>query len=160
ITKLRQQYLDLLNREADFSARYGRDHAAVVSIRNQIRDIKRSIFNELRRLAESFKSDYLIAKQRQDALEKGLAKSFAQSQETNKAQATLRELESSAQNIRTLYESFLQRYMQSLQQQTYVSTDARVVARAAPPEEKSAPKTGTILALSIVGGLGAGIGLG
>lgn len=160
ITKLRQQYLDLLNREVDFSARYGRDHAAVVNIRNQIRDIKRSILNELRRLAESFKSDYLISKQRQEALEKDLAKSVAQSQETGKAQATLRELESSAQNIRTLYESFLQRYMQSLQQQTYVSTDARVVARASPPEEKSAPKTGTVLALSIVGGMGAGIGLG
>src|SRR5258706_6614830 len=60
ITRLRQQYLELVNREADFSVRYGRDHAAVVNLRNQIRDIKNSILNEFRRLAESIKSDYLI----------------------------------------------------------------------------------------------------
>ena len=51
ITRLRQQYLELVNREADFSVRYGKDHAAVINLRNQIRDIKNSILNELKRLA-------------------------------------------------------------------------------------------------------------
>ncbi len=160
ITKLRQQYLELVNREAEFSVRYGKDHAAVINLRNQIRDIKNSILNELRRLAESFKSDYLISKQRQDSVEKDLARSVAQSQETNRAQATLRELESGAQSTRSLYDLFLQRYMESLQQQTYVTTEAHVVAPATPPEQKSSPKTVVILALSVLGGLGAGVGLG
>jgi polysaccharide biosynthesis transport protein len=159
ITRLRQQYLELVNREADFSVRYGRDHAAVVNLRNQIRDIKNSILNELRRLAESIKSDYLISKQRQDSLEKDLAKSVAQSQEANKARGALRELESGAQGTRSLYDLFLQRYMESLQQQTYVSTEARVVAPATPPEQKSSPKTLFVLALSVLGGLGSGAGL-
>ena len=35
ITNLRTQYLDLVNREADWSARYGKNHAAVVKLRNQ-----------------------------------------------------------------------------------------------------------------------------
>jgi polysaccharide biosynthesis transport protein len=160
ITRLRQQYLELVNREADFSVRYGRDHVAVVNLRNQIRDIKNSMFNELRRLSESFKSDYLISKQRQESAEKDLARSVAQSQETNKAQATLRELESGVQSTRTLYDLFLQRYMESIQQQTYVATEARVVAPAAPPDQKSSPKAVPILALSLLGGLGLGVGLG
>jgi polysaccharide biosynthesis transport protein len=160
ITKLRQQYLELVNREADFSARYGREHAAVVNLRNQIRDIRSSILNELKRLAESFRSDYLISKQRQDDVEKDLAKSVAQSQETNKAQATLRELQSNAQSTRSLYDSFLQRYMESLQQQTYVTTEARVVVPASPPEQKSSPKAALVLALSVFGGLASGVGLG
>jgi polysaccharide biosynthesis transport protein len=159
ITRLRQQYLELVNREADFSARYGRDHAAVVNLRNQIRDIKNSILNELRRLGESIKSDYLISKQRQDSLEKDLAKSVTQSQEANKARGALRELESGAQGTRSLYDLFLQRYMESLQQQTYVSTEARLVAPATPPEQKSSPKTVFVLALSVLGGLGSGAGL-
>jgi polysaccharide biosynthesis transport protein len=160
ITKLRQQYLDLVNREAEFSVRYGKDHAVVVNLRNQIRDVRNSISNELKRLAESFKSDYLISKQRQDSLEQDLAKSVNQSQETNKARATLRELESGAQSTRSLYDLFLQHYMESLQQQTYVSTEARVVASATPPEQKSSPKTVLVLALSVLGGLGSGAGLG
>ena len=160
ITNLRQQYLELVNREAEFSQRYGKDHAAVVNLRNQIRDKRNSILNELRRLAESFKSDYVIAKQRQDSVEKDLAKAVAQSQETNKTQAGLRQLESAAQTSRSLYDLFLQRYMGSLQQQTNVSTEARVVAPATPPDRKSAPKTVLVLALSVFGGLGLGAGLG
>ncbi len=160
VTKLRQQYLELVNREAEFSTRYGRDHTAVVNLRNQIRDIQNSILNELKRLAESYKSDYLISKQRQDAIEKDLAKSVAQSQEKNKAQAALRELESNAQGTRSVYEVFLQRYTESLQQQTYVTTEARILAPAGgPPLQKTPLRAVTVLALSILGGLGLGFGV-
>jgi uncharacterized protein involved in exopolysaccharide biosynthesis len=53
ITRLRQQYLELVNREAEFSVRYGKDHAAVVNLRRQISDIKSSILNEFRRIADN-----------------------------------------------------------------------------------------------------------
>src|SRR5262249_4019399 len=43
ISKLRDRYLDLVNREADWSARYGKNHTAVVNLRNQTRDMRRSI---------------------------------------------------------------------------------------------------------------------
>src|SRR5262245_11126846 len=39
IQNLRTRYLDLVNREADWSARYGKNHASVVNLRRQIRDI-------------------------------------------------------------------------------------------------------------------------
>jgi polysaccharide biosynthesis transport protein len=65
ITKLRQQYLELVNREADWSKRFGGNHLAVVNLRNQIREIRDSMFQELRRYAETYKSDHEIAKQRQ-----------------------------------------------------------------------------------------------
>ena len=53
ITRLRNQYLDLVNREADWSKRYGKNHTAVVNLRNQIRDIRRSIADELGRIEET-----------------------------------------------------------------------------------------------------------
>jgi polysaccharide biosynthesis transport protein len=159
VTKLRQQYLDLVNREAEFSTRYGRDHAAVVNLRNQIRDIQNSLLNELKRLAESYKSDYLISKQRQDAIDKDLARSVAQTGEKSKVQATLRELESNAQGTRSVYEMFLQRYTESLQQQTYVTSDAKILAPAGLALQKIVLKPVIIAALSIFGGLGLGFGL-
>jgi polysaccharide biosynthesis transport protein len=159
VTKLRQQYLDLVNREAEFSTRYGPDHAAVVSLRNQIRDIQTSILSELRRLADSYKSDYLISKQRQDAIDKDLTNSVAQSQTTSMAQAALRELESNAESTRSLYSVFLQRYMESLQQQTYVTPEARILAPAGAALQKAALRPVVILALSVLGGLGSGFGL-
>ena len=62
VSKLRSQYLEMAAREADWSARYGRDHLAVVNLRNQMREIRNSIFEELKRLGETYKSDYEIAK--------------------------------------------------------------------------------------------------
>jgi polysaccharide biosynthesis transport protein len=160
ITKYRQQYLELVNREAEWSKRYGRDHLAVVNLRNQIHEIRDSIFAELRRLGETYKSDYEIAKQRQESLEKDLAQAVSQSQEANKAQITLRELESSAQSFRTLHDNFLQRYMESIQQESFPITEARVISRATRPLAKSGPKAQLILALACFGGIGLGAAAG
>lgn len=160
VTKLRSQYLDLANREADWSARYGFNHLAAVNLRNQMREIQASILEELKRLAESYKSDYAIAKQRQDEIERALDLSVTQSQSTNQAQVVLRELESSAQTFRSLYDNFLQRYMESVQQQSFPITEARVITRASRPLGRSHPKTFVVMALSTLGGLLFGLGIG
>jgi capsular exopolysaccharide synthesis family protein len=66
----------------------------------------------------------------------------------------LRELETAAQSARTTYETFLNRYTQSvqIQQQAFPVTEARVLAEAMPPLSKSKPKTSLILLLAVVAG--------
>ena len=140
-TNLRQQYLDLARRETEYSARYGRDHLAVVNIRNRMRELRLSTFDELRRLADTYKSDYEIAKQRQEETEKQLADAVSESQATNKAQVKLSELESKAKSLRSLYDAFLQRQMGSVQQESFPITDARLLSVASTPTSKSKPKT-------------------
>ncbi|WP_298277757.1 polysaccharide biosynthesis tyrosine autokinase [uncultured Bradyrhizobium sp.] len=160
ITKLRSQYLELANREADWSSRYGYNHLAAVNLRNQMREIQSSMMDELKRLAESYKSDYAIALQRQSEIERAVNDSVSQSQSTNQAQVTLRELQSSAQTYRSLYDNFLQRYMENVQQQSFPVSEARVITRASRPLSKSHPQTLVVLAISMLGGLIAGLGLG
>lgn len=160
VTKLRSQFLELANREADWSNRYGYGHLATVNLRNQMREIQSSILEELKRLAESYKSDYAIALQRQKEIESAVNDSVSQSQSTNQAQVALRELESSAQTYRSLYDNFLQRYMESVQQQSFPITEARVITRASRPPAKSHPQTLVVLALSTLGGLMLGLGIG
>jgi exopolysaccharide transport family protein len=160
ITNLRQQYLEYSRRETELSARVGRDHLAVVNLRNRMRDLRTSILDEVRRLAESSKSDYEAASQRQENAEKQLAQAVAQFRSANSAESTLRELETNAKGYRTLYESFLQRYMGSVQQESFPITEARVISPASPPSGKSKPKTSLILALGLFGGLALGAGLG
>ena len=64
LTGLRQQYLELTRREADWSKQYGKNHSAVVSLRSRIQDIRTSTFEEIKRLSESYKTEYEIAKTR------------------------------------------------------------------------------------------------
>ena len=160
VTQLRTRYLELVNREANWSRKYGANHLAVVNLRNQIRDMRGSILDELKRLRESYLSNYEIAKQQAHDLEKRLGSAVLQSQTTNQAQVALRELESSAQSYRAMYDSFLQRYAESVQQQSFPISDARVIAEASPPLGKSGPKTWLILIMSTAGGLALGIGAG
>lgn len=156
ITKLRQQYLELKGRESDWSVRYGKEHLATVHLRNQMFQIRRAIVDELGRIAESYKSDFEIAKQRETALQAGLSNAVAESKATNQAQITLNDLESTAVSYKRLYDNFLQRYMESVQQQTFPITEARVITAATPPLKKSHPKT--LIILSICAALGVGIG--
>jgi succinoglycan biosynthesis transport protein ExoP len=160
ITTLRTRYLDLVNREADWSTRYGKNHIAVVNLRNQIRDIRRSIRDELGRIEETTKSELEIAQKRQDELEKSLAGFVSQSTETNQAQITLFSLEATAQSYRKIYDSFLQRHTEAVQQQSYPISDARVISPAAGALKSNAQPLKIWATTVLAGGLfGLGLGL-
>jgi len=160
INNLRQQYLENARREVEYSARLGKDHLAVVNLRTQMRGIRASILDEVRRLAETSRSDFEVYKQRQQEIEKQMALAVSQSRTTNSAELTMRELETGAKGYRSLHESFLQRYMGSVQQESFPISEARVISPATPPLSKSKPKTGFILAMGILGGIALGTALG
>ena len=160
INRLRTQYLDLSAREDDWSKRFGPNHLAVVNLRNQIGEIQNSIVNELRRIADSYKSDYEIAKQGETGIAQALAKAEGQSQITDQAQVELMELDSNAKSYRTLYDDFLRRYVESVQQESFPFTEARIVTSAARPLTRSSPQTSLALLIAAAGGLIMGAGIG
>lgn len=153
IMKLRGTYLDYAAKASDWSNRYGPTHLAVVNLRNQMREIRHSILDELRRTAEAYKSDLAIANAREVASQKSLNDTIALSNDTSQAQIVLRDLESNAQSARALSDNFLQLYMVSVQQQSFPITEARVITQAAElSSPKTAPKTVLVLLAGVVGG--------
>jgi succinoglycan biosynthesis transport protein ExoP len=157
INRLRNQYLDLINREADWSKRFGAGHLAVVNIRNQARDIRNSTLEELKRIHEVYKSDLAIAQRNEAELKKQFAAVIAQI--PNEAQISLRGLESAAQSYHTFGERFLLSYTDSVQQQSSPIPETHVVAYATYAY-KSFPSTGRVLTLALLGGMAFGAGLG
>jgi succinoglycan biosynthesis transport protein ExoP len=160
IIKLRTQYLDDERKVEEWAAKYGSGHLAVVNLRTQMADIRHSIFEELKRTAESYKSDYAIAKAREKSLQQSLDSMASQSHTTDEARITLRNLQSTAETSRDLYDNFLRRYMQSVQQQSSPVSDSRLITHARPPLAPSWPRPLLIMELASLGGLifGAAIG--
>lgn len=156
IVKLRQQYLDDSRREGELRSRYGADHPAVVALRGNMGELRRSIRDEVQRIAESFQTDYRNAKASEEELEGNLARLVEQTGDTNRERVQLRALETTAQTYRTLFETFLQQYATTLQQQSFPVTSARVITPAKPPLRKSHPRTSLILLGSLVAGFGLG----
>jgi succinoglycan biosynthesis transport protein ExoP len=161
IIKLRNQYLEFAAKERVFAERYGPNHLATLNLRTQMLELRHNIEDEMKKIAESYKSDYEIADTREQNLTTSLAGAVSDSQSTNQAQIQLRELDSNAQSARTVYDSFLQRYMESVQQQSFPISEARMISTAIVPLSKSSPNLVlTLAATTMAGGLlGFGIAL-
>lgn len=153
IVKLRGQYVDMASKESIWAMKYGADHLAAVNLRRQMAEIKKNIQDELKRIQESYKSDYDIAVTREESIKSSLANVVSESQLTNQAQVQLRELDSNAQSYQAMYDNFLQRYMESVQQQSFPITEARVISAATRPLFKSSPKSLIVLVTSLLAGL-------
>jgi capsular exopolysaccharide synthesis family protein len=152
ITRLRNQYLDLAAREGLWSARLGNDHMATIDVRNQMDQIHQAIVEELRRIAESNKSDYEIARAQEEALKNKLADTVSDARAINLERIGLRELESNAQAYHSIYDSFLKRYTEAIQQESFPITEARVIS-AAKSGDRTSPKTSVVLGGSMLVGL-------
>jgi len=159
IIHLRNQFLDYAARERIWTDRYGANHLATINLRTQMLQLQQNIKDEMKKIAGSYKSDYEIAVAREQSLSSSLARVVSESQSTNQAEIQLRELESTAQSYRTIYDNFLQRYMESIQQQSFPITESRLVGLATPPDHKSHPNTFLVLAISTAGSLMLSLGV-
>jgi capsular exopolysaccharide synthesis family protein len=160
VTRLRSQYLDLASKAQDWAARYGKDHLAVVNLRNQMAEINAAILDEIKQIAGTYQSDFEVAKQHADEVQKAYDAAVLQMQENDQAKVVLNDLKSKAKTYRELYENFLQRYMESVQQQSFPVTEARLISPALKPLEKSNPKTLLTLAIAACAGIILGFAIG
>jgi polysaccharide biosynthesis transport protein len=158
ITKLRQRYLEDREHAARWTEKFGPTHLAVINMQQEMKEVQKSIVDELQRIAQTYKSDYEIAKAREESLRESLGKQVRESGSSGRAQVDLKELQSASQTYHTIFENFLQKYTQAVQEQSFPISDARVITLATPPFGKSWPKTTLIALLGLLVGLGGGLG--
>ena len=157
IDNLRQKLLDKQRQYAEWSARFGTQHEAVRLLRGEINDLQAGIRSELQRVVSTATNSLQIAQANEAAAQAQVDASVSQSGRVNKDRVQLRALQSEADTYRTLYASFLQRYSQAAQDQSYPVSEIEVISAAAPPLQKSGPRRGLILGGSAVAGLGIGL---
>lgn len=159
ISSLRERSVAATNREVELTARYGPDSESVKAIKAEGAEYTRGIADELKRISETYRSDYEVAKAREEAISADVANLVKGASATRKAQITAAELETVAQTYRRLYESYLQNLADSVQRVTYSDSDARVITTATTPLSPSYPRTKLFIAVAaLVGGM-AGLGI-
>lgn len=156
ITKLRTQYADIAKNEAEMSSRYGARHPSVANVRAQLRDTQKLINDEIRRILDSTRHEYDVAKSREASLQQSFDQLQGVSTSSGQAQVRLRELQREAEANRTLYESYLARSKETTAQESLEMPDSRIVTKAGIPIRPSSPKTMLILGLAVMLGFGAG----
>ena len=161
IETLRGKYLEATKRHAEMLAKLGKDHQAVIALQAEMDEYEKLMFAELGRVAESYRSELEIAKTRENSLKSELERVVGLNATQNKDLVTLHDLEREADTYRSLHETYLKRYNEALQQQSFPIIEARVLTAASTPLVPSHPKKAIILLLfGIVGAaLGASVGL-
>jgi succinoglycan biosynthesis transport protein ExoP len=157
--KLQEQYLELSNRVAEYSERFGADHEATFKLRQRLGEIKRGLVQDMQRLSQSFLSEKAILQERVRNLEALMSKAVAKSRTAEQAQVKLRELESAALSNRTLYEGLLRRHSEAVVQEEQPITGARILSPAFAPSAKNIKKPLVVAVVMAFGSLGLGIGL-
>ncbi|MGE0237199.1 MAG: polysaccharide biosynthesis tyrosine autokinase [Parvibaculaceae bacterium] len=160
VNDLRLKYLEASRLASEISAKAGPEHSQVKRLRNSMEEYRKLIFEELGRIAKSYNSEYQVAKSREESLRAIVGDATGVSAEANETLVQLRELEREAESYKDLYQKFLQRYQESLQQESFPVTEARIITEAAVPRETSGPKKSLVLALCTMLGLALGTGLG
>lgn len=159
IVGLRRQYLEARRRESEWSSRYGAGHAAAANARTEMAELQQSIRNELRRISETYRSELEVAKAKEAELSRQLGVLAGAAAEANTDRIMLRALQSAADSYKSIYENFLQRYTQAVQDQSFPIAEARVMSRAVPPHRKIWPKAPVVLIGGLLGGVLLGLGL-
>jgi polysaccharide biosynthesis transport protein len=161
VGQLRGKYLELSKRESEISATLGREHLQAVNLRREMAEYERLMFEELGRLSESARSELDIAKEREQSLLKNLEKLVTLNAGENATLVQLHEMEREAEAYQRLHQSYLQRYQEALQQQSFPIIEARIITNAMPSARPSSPKKAlTLLMFALLGALaGSGIGI-
>lgn len=160
VNEMRKKYLASSKLESEISARLGAQHIQAIRLRKEMEEYRRLMFEELGRIAESYKSDLAIAKARETSLLNSVAQATGVSAVANETQVQLRELEREAETYKNLYQTFLQRYQEAVQQQSFPVTDARIISGASPPGSPSQPRKMLLLAAFCLVGAAFGAGIG
>ncbi|MCZ7450144.1 polysaccharide biosynthesis tyrosine autokinase [Agrobacterium rhizogenes] len=156
---LRKKYLESSKIEAEITRRLGSNHIQAVRLRNEMQEYRRLMFQEISRIAQSYKSDLEVSEAKEKSLAESVAKATDISNSASETQVQMRELQREAETYKNMYQTFLQRYQEAMQQQSFPVTEARVISKAMPPYMPSKPNKPIILVLFMIMGAAAGGGI-
>lgn len=159
IQRYRQQEAALLSKEAALAATVGDGHERLRELRGRIAHVRANIAAEAERIVESLKSEFDIARAREERLSADVRALEALSLEQNRAEVRLHQLEREAGASRIIFENFLGRLKQTSGQEELQRADAVVLSTAEPPVAPDGSARNRILASGGLLGFAAGLGL-
>ncbi len=157
IQRLREQEAEVARRAAELSTRYGERHPRMIDVRAEMRDLGAKIATEVGKVVQGLGNKLAVARARESSLKGSVDRLKGEVAVLNRAEIRLRALEREASANRVLFETFLARSKETLEQDEIQRPEARIISAADIPDEASFPRKGIIVALAAVGSAFLGI---
>jgi polysaccharide biosynthesis transport protein len=159
IRLLRDGLTKALRRQAELQTRYGPRHPAIEQVAADVAKAQNTLTAEVNKIIKNLHSEYIVARERQQQLEKHLGTLKATITSHKSVEANFRELQREVTATRKLYESLLSRTKQVSETTSLQFADSRLVQRASVPQSPSSPKRAKLVLLAFAGSLALGAAL-
>jgi uncharacterized protein involved in exopolysaccharide biosynthesis len=154
IKELRLRYTAARQVEMSLASQLLPGHPNMQRARAKVATVRREISSELRRIAGAARIDYDHANANEELLARKVDILKNNTVLTNEAQVKMRELMRDAEASRIVYNSFLVRARELVEQQGVDSSNARILSPAISPINPASPSLLLMIALSLAVGLG------
>ncbi|TCL74550.1 polysaccharide biosynthesis tyrosine autokinase [Rhizobium sp. BK251] len=126
-------------------------------LKSQLASLKTQINAEIEQIIDSLRNEIVSMKRQEAGIETNLRKMQEEMSETNQALVHADQLDREASANRSIYESYLTRYKQTIEQDGIVTAEARMISRAIPPGAPTSPNLKFWILLGLVTGSAAGV---
>lgn len=157
---IRTRYTNLVSRIAQVTSAFGPDHPQLAALNAELDALNGQIFAQLQGLNEQYLTQLEIAQQQEIGLRRDITTEGQAVGDISQAQVELSELQQRSTALGILYNSFLSRYEQAVQEQSFPIPAVRVITEALLPESPSSPRTLIVLAGALLAGLFMGLAFG
>jgi len=157
IQTLRIEQARVQRRMAEIEDGGANESSELPLLRSQLTTLETQIRTETERVLEGLRNEIAIDRKREEVLKEALAIAQASMDKTGNALVQLAEFDREVSANRAIYESYLARYKQTLEQDGIANPEARVISQAQAPEWPASPRLVIWLLLGIV--VGGAVGL-
>lgn len=153
LAELRIQETSLVRRLSELGAEFGSNHPRMVNVRGELQTVRSKIEDEVRRVVQDLQNEVAVSNAREVELESNLAGIQGESSTVELAQVELRDLTREAETNRQLFQTFLTRFREIVEQQELQEADARIMSAADIPSKPSSPRTKLITMVAFAGSM-------
>ena len=137
---LRAQETELMRKLADMQSVYGDNHPLMVNTRSEIGSVRDKMLDEVRRIIQDLENEVSVAVAREQELQKSMSRLQGEAARVDLAGVELGALENEVDTNRQLYQTFLTRFGEIVEQQGLQDSDAKILSAADPPTSPSHPR--------------------
>lgn len=158
IQSLRQQIMKAEQNITDLSKKYGQKHPAMVTAATDLKTLKDRKDQEVRRVIESIKNEYELAKSNEDNLRNMASETKSATLRLNEKFIQYGVLKREAETNKQLFDGIIKKMKEQGITQDIRTVDVSVVEKAEVPKSPAKPKKMLNLFFGMILGLSGGIG--
>ena len=157
MAQLRTQETEVIRRISEISGEFGERHPQMVSLRSDLQSVRDKMQDEVQRIMQDLQNEVAVSRAREAEIQRSLQGLQNDAATIDLAEIELRSLSREADANRELFQTFLTRFREIVEQQELQEPDARVLSAADVPVSPSHPKPALFTSIAFAGSLVLGV---